>query len=498
MKTYKKRIALIVSVNHFLPNGGVGTACQSIVNTFYKNDVLCDIIFDRQPSNDQRYEFSNWFKERGNIIFNDNALIRQPWRNIYRYKEGICFEEVVDFQRSIMKALNSNLYDLFICHSPTAALALYSLDLNYQVPSVVYTHDYNSVFKLQPGDEGRGNFNISATRLNHRIYRLDNFICGTHTERNVRELDCETAKSLPLPLTAPGLLEPNNEEQKGVLFIGRYEPRKMPKKFVKLIAATKLPAKIITNNKGRQKFIEDFVQAGVDLDSVEFALDCFEGAVEKDYLDFKEKTRYIRSCRVAYMPYQFESYGLTVYEALTCMPVVVPKSSSWGENFIEYSQFYWEETDKINERVFELYNSDKVLNNRQEIAKNEQQVEETWLNLLQLPVGRMVENSQADILEKDNFYWHDYINDRDSKKKLNCDELWSTYNTLHKYQRTYTKDYTWLSKKGLTPNDTQDIFNANTWFEQTSTVNKKKNFQHSKIKEKPKLTFDKIFGGQDA
>ena len=50
------------------------------------------------------------------------------------------------------------------------------------------------------------------------------------------------------------VLEEHNKERSGVLWIGRWEPRKNPEEFIRVIKETKLPAKVITNTNGARKF----------------------------------------------------------------------------------------------------------------------------------------------------------------------------------------------------------------------------------------------------
>lgn len=462
MKTYNKRVAMVVSTHHLIPNGGIGVGCQSIVDMYNQAGVVCDVILDRAPTDDL---FADWFRQRGQVIYNEKPMVRKPWADVFAFSDGICAEEQVDLRHSLMKALKTNLYDLFVCHSPSAALAVYSLDLPFYVPTVVYTHDFNSVFKSASGTNGGGYYTNSVTNFNNLIYQLPGLICGTHTQRNLRELNLKDARCLPLPLSAPDLLDTHSEEQKGVLYVGRWEPRKAPQKFVSLIQQTGLPAKIITNARGKSKFQQEFARKNVDAGLVEYAIDCFDSG--RDYLDYKEKAEYIKKCRVAYMPYLYESYGLTVYESLTNMPVVVPRTSVWGENFVEFSEFYWEDVDTCAERVLELYNRNQVTNNKQQIADKEQLISNSWMELLSLQVAPPT-NSKARITEQDDIFLRDAV--RMLGRIMCIEDVQSFYRSRNKFSITYTDTDTWLSKSNNpVPDNKEIILDANSlqnWFNQ--------------------------------
>ena len=76
---------------------------------------------------------------------------------------------------------------------------------------------------------------------------LSHSFVGTQSQKNVDEMTKYGAKNVSLlrmPLSERKLLEPNNGPRSGVLFIGRWEERKNPSAYIKVMKETGLPLKV--------------------------------------------------------------------------------------------------------------------------------------------------------------------------------------------------------------------------------------------------------------
>jgi glycosyltransferase involved in cell wall biosynthesis len=155
------------------------------------------------------------------------------------------------------------------------------------------------------------------------LMRVKGITIGTQTARNNNELFSQgiaNSYELPIPMTEKGLLVENNKPREGVLWIGRWEPRKNPEEFIRAIKETGLPAKVITNTNGAKKFEEALKAIGAKYEI-------------KIGIYGKEKVDFISSARVAYNPAIRESFGLAFYECMGQLPTVAIKGMSWLDNF---------------------------------------------------------------------------------------------------------------------------------------------------------------------
>ena len=100
-------------------------------------------------------------------------------------------------------------------------------------------------------------FNWVFNEFFNNLMTLENCYIGTQSARNVSEIKNNggvSVEHLSMPMSERELLTSDYSERKGVLYIGRWEDRKNPEAFLKIIKETGLPAKIITNTNGKKKF----------------------------------------------------------------------------------------------------------------------------------------------------------------------------------------------------------------------------------------------------
>ncbi len=457
MKTYKYRVANIIANDHIKPNGGIGAGLQSCVQMFQDLGAVNDIIMDKAPDDKPRQNFVKWFKDNDcNIITPLDPLDLKTYKQIHGFSNSICLEESLNFRNSIYRALHKNIYDLIVVHSTQAGIALYGLDILDRIPSVMYTHDYNAVFKNADGGEGRINFGVGITRFNDMVYRLPGYIVGTHSQRNVEELAHPTAMCLPLPLTAKDLLKPLTDEEKqkqnGVLFIGRWEPRKDPEAYCDLIAKTKLPAKLlVSSNESIKKFKAAFEKRGIT--DYEFAIDRYEQAQQRGFTTQDEKCAFIRSCKVSFLPYVYEAYGLAQYETLCVMPGVVYEHNIWHENFRQFPHLHKETKQSAPDKVLELHNNPQHNSAQKEIIEYEATVPGMWNALLSAPKAEVKSTSR---FSQHNNIWHNEVVSK-LKRHLGIEDIQSVLNAQHLYQRYYTLTDTWYTKDNTPPIENAEV-----------------------------------------
>ncbi len=180
---------------------------------------------------------------------------------------------------------------MVVCNSLEAMPAVLSFDLNNYIPVVLYTHEESMVFR--DTRKFKGVFLESCNEFFNNLMNLENCYIGTQSPRNVTEIKNNggaNVEHLSMPMSERELLTSDYPERKGVLYIGRWEDRKNPEAFLKVIKETGLPAKIMTNANGKKKFEARLAELGI----TDYEI--------KASIVGKEKVDFIKSAKVHFNP----------------------------------------------------------------------------------------------------------------------------------------------------------------------------------------------------
>jgi hypothetical protein len=229
---------------------------------------------------------------------------------------------MVNFRNGIMEAYKENLYDLIVCNTTEANPVAYILGLDPYCPVVLYTHNEFMIFRNTKNIQTV--YSDNSLLFFNKLLEFPGIIIGTHSERNVKELvDAGIPNTVHLgcPMPELELLEPYTGKREGVLFIGRWEDRKGPKDFIRVIKETGLPARVLTNKIGAKKFKAAFEAEGIK--NVTYGIELIGQA----------KVDFIRQSKVHYNPSTRESYCIAFWECLGHMPCIAHKDTPWLDNF---------------------------------------------------------------------------------------------------------------------------------------------------------------------
>jgi glycosyltransferase involved in cell wall biosynthesis len=439
--TFSKRIAFVISDQHLIPHGGIGQFAKGFSEMARNLNWCVDLIMDKKP----RYsDFLGSIQHNiSRIITPDNDLSYKGHTEKFAFSDSYNLEKSVNFRESMMKAFQSNLYDMILINTPEALLSVYSLGIQEYIPVVFYTHNENLVFK---NNTFKGVFNDYYDNFFSKLLNLDGLIVGTQTERNVEELS--NATHLPMPMPERGLLEYYTGEKSGVLFIGRWEERKNPKVFIDMIKETGLPAKVLTNKTGEKKFKTELEAIGAKYD------------IKAEVIG-QEKVDFIRSSRIFFMPSKSESYGFALFESLGHMPCVVLKEYEWHDNFSSRLLEIMP-VKEVSFRIKALYESKFPHNNdnRMEYVRSlDKQTNDKWVKLVDDFVPKTSKSNAAKINERDDIFYDSFI-EKNLNRYASSEDVISVLSNRHKFKICYTKDRTWLSKTGNLPihkNTNQDV-----------------------------------------
>jgi glycosyltransferase involved in cell wall biosynthesis len=308
---YRKRIWFLISAQNLVPHGGVGTFFSGFASLCKKHNIKLDVIVDEEPRDVAEEMLAN--HQEVSIYFPENKIQSDHSKWCAFSSERTDLSRVMHFQLAMQKVFQLNLPDIIVSNTPESNFACQAMGLPTLFPTVFYTHLDHSVHWEM--DHGLVPFHESLTDWLQKSLLYKHVIAGTQTQKNQISLQNRNVNALELPLACePELWNSkyqNHPNPEGVLFIGRFEPRKNPQAFVRLIQATNLPAKVLTNRTGYRKWIEAFAEANITDYQVKHSL---TGA---------PKLEFISSAKVAYLPSKLESFGYAALEALHFMPTVL-------------------------------------------------------------------------------------------------------------------------------------------------------------------------------
>lgn len=435
MKTYDKRIAFLISDQHFIIHGGIGQFAKGFTELANRLNWKVDIILDKAPTN----ELSNVVKKLGaNVIYPDQPLRYSDHTATFAFSDSINFEKVVNFRKSIMLAFSTNIYDMLVCNTQESMSAAYAMGLGKYIPVVFYTHSYSMVFRDEQDfsdvclDEYHTFFN--------KHMELPHCYVGTQSQKNVNELTKYGAKNVALlrmPLSERKLLEPHTGHREGVLFIGRWEERKNPAAYLKVMKETKLPCRVMTNSNGAKKFEKAFAEAGIT------------DYIIKVAIVGEEKVNFIKSCKVFFMPALGENYPFAFSECLGHMPCLVLDNQDWSDNF-DSKYFTKTKLADATAQINTLYQIDPA-----EYAKSgsldyiiqlDKETASGWIKFLNNFVAKRSNTNAAKVNSYETIRYDEYIVEL-NRSNLAREDIESVLSNKHKFTKlVYTDDYTYLSK----------------------------------------------------
>jgi glycosyltransferase involved in cell wall biosynthesis len=431
VKTYNRRIAFIISDQHFIPHGGIGSFAKGFTEMCGRIGWKVDIILDKEPTND----FGNLIKSLGaNIIYPDKSLRYSDHTATFAFSDTINFEKIINFRKAILTAFETNIYDMIVCNTQEAMTAAYAMTVNSYIPVVFYTHLHSMIFRESQGSDV---FLSSYHNFFNKHMEFNDIIIGTQSQKNIDELTKYGATNcvkLPMPMSERGLLEPNtNSNRKGVLFIGRWEEGKNPESYIKAMKEAKLPCKVMTNSNGAKKFEKAFEEANI----TDFEI--------KEGITGQEKVDFIKSCKVFFMPSLRENYPFAFLECLGHMPCVVLDIQDWSDNFNE-NLFHKCKQTEVPEVLNRLYNEPDYVVGLKYVNQLDELVAESWIKFLDDFVSKKSNTNSAKINTYETICYKDYIKDL-KRTHLAREDFESVLSNRHKFLHVvYTDDNTYLSK----------------------------------------------------
>ncbi len=430
MKTYSKRIAFIISDQHFIPHGGIGSFCKSFTEMCGRIGWKVDIILDKNPTG----TFDKVIEGAGaNIIWPLEPLRYTNHVATFAFSDTINFEKIINFRTALLEAFEENIYDMIVCNTQEAMTAAYAMTVNKYIPVVFYTHLHSMIFRESQGSDV---FLDSYHNFYNKHMEFTDIIIGTQSQKNIDELTKHGATNcvkLPMPMSERGLLEPYTGSRKGVLFIGRWEEGKNPEAYIRVMKECKLHCKVMTNSNGQKKFEKAFADAGITDYEIRAGI------------TGQEKVDFIKGSEVFFMPSLRENYPFAFLECLGHMPCVVLDSQDWSDNFNE-KYFHKVNIKDAATTIVDIYGSGQPIEALEYVRELDNNVAQEWIKFLDNFVGKRSNNNQAKVNTYETVKYSDYIKDLD-RKYLAREDFESVLSNRYKFCNVvYTDDNTYLSK----------------------------------------------------
>jgi hypothetical protein len=440
MKTYNKRIAFLISDQHFIPHGGIGSFCKSFTEMCGRLNWKVDIILDKKPEDKVRKKFTELLKALGGRPMYPKTSISYGRHNaIFQKGDSINFERIINFRNSLMDALETNIYDLVLCNTQEAMSASYGLKLNEDIPVMFYTHLHSMIFRAEQ------NFSDVFLDCYHNFYNkhmefADVYI-GTQSQKNIDELSkfgATNCRLLRMPMSERGLLEQYQGNRKGVLFIGRWEDGKNPEAYIRAMKENGLPCKVMTSETAIDKFETAFKKAGIANYEI------------KAGITGQEKVDFIRSASVFFMPSLRENYPFAFMECLGHMPCVVLDSQDWSTNFD--AKLYSKTTlENASQLILSLYNENQDNYYKTEaldyVKKLDESVSQGWVDFVESAPFRKSKVDTAGINKATLPITYRKFIEGLGRSQLARIDFESVLTNRHKFDIIYTDDNTYFSKK---------------------------------------------------
>jgi glycosyltransferase involved in cell wall biosynthesis len=426
MRTYDKRIGFLVSYQTLIPHGGIGQFAKSFCELMDEHNIKVDIITDKEPKDN---DFVKSLK--ANIIYPTESLPYTTHSGIFMYGDTFCYERMANFRNSIIKALEHNLYDTFVCNTYETVQVASTMGIEDCIQMIAYTHLESQIFK-----DTKNPFLFNTNVAMRQQLSLTNIDVGTQSKFNQVHLD-ESSYHLPIPITERSLLEEHHKPREGILFVGRWEEGKNPELFLDLIEQTQLPAKVMTSANGAKKFEDKLKKIGVPYEI-------------KVGIIGQEKVDFMTSARIAFNPSIVESYGMAFYEQHIQMPTLVLENQRWTNNFNK--DFFYTCTKKdmaskakelydIFEKAERWYNLGSLQNAQQQEAT----VFHKWNKCFTDFQSKQSNSNTAKILDNETIKYSDFIKEL-GRSVICIDDCRSALTNKHKYRVIYTDNDTYLTK----------------------------------------------------
>jgi len=403
----------------------------------WDNGWIVDLILDK-PSSSREF-LAQFVDKVGRVIHAPSPLTYGHHTETFSFTDSVNFEKQVNFRSAFMMAMQGAMYDLIVCNVPETYMPVYSTGIAKYVPTIFYTHN-ESMIGL--GEEGVGPYSAEYVEVYRRMFNLPKIFVGTQSQSNVDRFYKKGiyTVALPMPMTERTLLESSDHiEKSGVLYIGRWEERKNPSEYLRLIKETGLPARVMTNKNGARKFEDAFKSLGI------------ENYIIGESLGPAAKVALIKAAKVFYNPALKEAFCYTMIEVLGHAHVVTLNEYEWSKEFEKYPSVHRVAKKDAVKKVLELYEKAPSSDALNGVVKYHEDAFFAWSLFTNLNYVVGSDKNRSEVSKKTDFWYHDHI--ISLRRFASVEDIEVCYKACGKERLNmiHSKTATWLTRSDTKP-----------------------------------------------
>ena len=433
--TKRKRIGIVMADQHYIPHGGLGQFTKGISEMFQEQNHIVDIITDTKPKDP-------FFTPNGKIHYPSKPVSLAGHRTCFSFKDSYRFETCINIRDAIMKAYTSNMYDMLILQSPEMLMACSDLGIHLKIPCVFYTHLENVIYD----DIITPTFTDQYLDITRCLLRQQDLITATQTSFNVECLKQLNIKAVEahMPIPEKDLLEPSNQDKKGILFIGRWEERKNPEAFLDALSKLKdknIKVKVMTAKQHVEKATKDLLKIGFN------NLDIRGGIIGKEKVDF------IKSSKICVNTSKRESFCFALFEALGHCHCIVLEKYNWWEHFGRSNLNLGKNNNHIAELIEDLLDKDVPETQIDYVRSYDQSAKDQWNDILNTKLSKNRDFKSSGFYktleQKGGMFWDEFMDEvvkNRSDIPVSVDDVVTAYNSWDLIESD-NDTKTWLTLK---------------------------------------------------
>jgi len=434
MKLSNRRVGIISTASHFIAFGGAGQFIKGLYEQVLKPEgAIVDLICDKEPAD---MEFLKALDLSGTVYYPKNPLPYSKHVSMFSFSDSANLEKEINLRDALFQALSENIYDTIIINSIEGISPVHLTGIQRFVKVVCYTHVEFSIGLM---DHRLTPFSRDFIAHYGRLIGAKDFIMGTQSAYNAESIkenfdDVWEVRVLPMLLPENALLTVVNTNKRGVLFNGRWEPRKRPEEFVALIKESGLPAKVMTGPRGVAKFEKAFKEAGI----TDYEI--------KSGIFGQEKVDFISSAKLVYHPSRHENFSFSCLEGMAQCPVIVDGDCYWHKNF-ESEGFALIKTTKENRAKYAKFIHEQPVEGFGQLKEGQeydQRARKAWLELLSEDHPHTP--TKTLFTANDDFLYGSYMEGLGRKPSI--EDVHGAHKAKTHYKRQQLKAGTFLSTTG--------------------------------------------------
>ncbi len=380
-QSFPQRVCIALTARHLDPSGGISNFVLGLVKMF--PNTLFDIVTDDTS------EAQLWFGNYPNVHYPQSSLSKtlQPssfWMTSFSL--NVHLKKMVLIADTIANQCKQVIYDCVIVNDYESLYAALLTGLVNIMPVCYITH-IPLKSQIYPAMFGE----LENLVLQHNKLRVI-----TQLDTNKADYTCaDKMETAPLPITDDRFMVPYDGPRDGILFIGRFEMRKAPEKFIEFVKQYPgMKVKILSGGKNpKEKWQQCLSAAGVT--NLEFG----------HKLTGEQKVRFIQSAKFAYHPSINESFGLCALETLYSCPTIL-SDAPWADYFMQFP-FSMRLSDFTMEKL-EGFDHREQINKM--IALHQKPCLNAWQNILfNRSKSSVTKQTQPVVIRKINKKWQDVV-----------------------------------------------------------------------------------------